>query len=350
MSSTYFDPDELFNRENSSPLNLREFFRKKRDNIAALIGQPLSTAFLKFERENPLFPLTLQLILSEAVEQIAGISISTSIWRHRGFLVCLDRAMVLYSVFEPLFTNLDQPEAAAVAAKGITSLRELMDVLWSGGWWELVRPGTIREPFDSQRMARAQRILFLQYRLVKKLTEIVEFNPAIHSILKSIPSLHQNEIIRIGMSGPIKRASGLVPQRPRVDPLYPRKSTELFYQYAYSNHSHPSIWHAYRVGYCELYLAVNRLFFLLKDYIPPPTSVDRKIDSVTGDATVSLPTPLGSSYLTLSMNDGQVVYFNYVPAEMKNWRGFTQIFSRSDETNYPLILPLFDPKIQIGEI
>ena len=348
MSTTYFDTDELLDGEKSFPLDLREFFQKRRDFFATLIDQSLETAFIKLGREIPLLPITLQLMLSEAVEHIAGISISKDIWRHRGFLACLERAKVLYSVFESLFASLDQAKASVVVSKGVSALNRLMNDLWSGGSWGLVRPGTIQKPFNPQETGKALQILHFQLLLAKKLGEIVEFNPTIQTTLDNIPTLHREEILWSGMTGPLKRASGLHLNRKRVNTVYPHKSTEYFFQYAYSNLSHPSVWQAYRICYVELYLSINRLYFLLNDYSPPARKDDLDLAAVTGETTIHLSTPLGSSYLTLSMNEGQVAYFNYVPAEMKNWRGFSKIFSLSVEVHHNLLMPLFAPKTQIG--
>ncbi|MFW9854530.1 MAG: hypothetical protein ACFFFG_05700 [Candidatus Thorarchaeota archaeon] len=351
MPSTDADNWMLTAKEDRTPLKLPDLFQKRNAQFNDLINKPLATTFSIFEEMDPTVPVTLQLLISEAIEQITGILIPESVLFHRAFLACLERAKVLYSVFELLFTNLNHSHSAAIASNGISSLQDLTNLLWGGGFRQLVRPGIICKPFDIRNVSKGVTILSSQINVAKKIARMIEFDPRLVNNLKSIPIISQEDVLDTGLTGPVKRAAGLISSKPKRDPLYPNKSIEFIYQYALSSSSDPVLWHAYRVCYGELYLALNRLVFLLKEYDPPLLHLDSDhLGTISGDATVFLPSPLGHTYLTLGMSGDRVEYINLVSSQIKNWKGFTRILTKVEETDHKIIMPLFNPGVGLKGI
>ncbi|MFW9778052.1 MAG: hypothetical protein ACFFE8_04295 [Candidatus Heimdallarchaeota archaeon] len=351
MSSNDDDTWERTEKEGRAPLKLPDLFQKRNTQFNDLISKPLSKAFSIFEEMDPAIPVTLQLLLSEAVEQIRGILIPKSVLFHRAFLACFERAKVLYSLFESLFANLNHSQGATFAASGISSIEELTNLLWGGGFQELVRPGMICKPFEIRNISKGVTILSSQIHVANKIAKMIESDPRLVSSLKSIPILSQEDVLQTGLTGPLKRAAGLISSRPKRDPPYPVKSIEFIYQYALSSSYNPVLWHAYRICYGELYLALNRLVFLLKEYDPTMSHPDsNSLRTAEGDATIFLPSPLGHTYLTLGLYEDRVQYLNYISSQIKNWKGFTRILTKFEETNQKLIMPLFNPVVVLNGI
>ena len=104
------------------------------------------------------------------------------------------------------------------------------------------------------------------------------------------------------------------------------------------------MWTTYRICYAELLLSLNRLTLLLNSYSMVQSNSEREI---SGEFTTSFNLPLGTTHLTLSIEDDKIVYFNHIPVKMTNMAGLTRILSQNDDPSHPLILPVYDPLLPL---
>ena len=66
-----------------------------------------------------------------------------------------------------------------------------------------------------------------------------------------------------------------------------------------------------------------------------------------GQFTYSIPVSLGVNYLTIELEGNQVKYINFIPFELGNLQGITELISRNSKEIHPLLLLFLNPEISL---
>lgn len=325
------------------PSNLTEYLRLKREKQRLRTDVTLSELFSSLETEQSLNIISRQIHLSETIELIMGILVTSDMTQYRGLLLNFERVMIYFYLFHRIFQLLKEFQMAKAALRGYSSFQRIFETLWELKVpYGVIRPAAITQPLLEGKIPKIRHIFQDQEKISRRISKHIERKIKIKDTLKKFDLLSPDDTKSIGLTGPIARASGVLPVLNPITSTYPRKSAQDFIQYTHTSES--NLWASLRVGYVELILALNRISLLLKAY---PASVETiSQETVNGEITSSFLTTLGNSYLTINISDGTVKYFNYIPDQMTNMVGITKLLSMCPDELKSIILLLYNPEIQ----
>ncbi|MFX1286416.1 MAG: hypothetical protein ACFFB5_22465 [Promethearchaeota archaeon] len=325
-----------------TPSDLTKYLSKRRAREKLRTDMSLSKLFLLLEREHSINSISNQVHLSETIELIGGTLISEDIKHYRGLLLNIERTMIYFYLFYWILRFLREHKIAELSYTCYSSFQHIFESLWQVRYpCGLIRPNSIVLPFNLSKIPEIQKIIFFQQKNAWLIAKYIERKLKIKNTVKGLEILSLDNVKTSGITGPIARASGLVPSLISPTPILTRQSAQIYLKYAYAKDN--NVLNVLRVGYVEMILALNRISQLLKDF--PSKTLDTLIKPLNGEATSTFSTVLGESHLTVNISDNKVRYFNFIPPQMSNMTGFLKILSTCPITIKPIILLFFDPEI-----
>lgn len=340
---SHFNP-EIFSHllSTMTPSDLTRYLRDRRYKQRLMTDIPLSKLFFLFERERHLNTISHQIHLSETIELIKGTIVSDDIKQYRGLLLNIERTMIYFYLFYWFFRFSENHKAARMSFGGFSSFQYIFEFLWELRFpWGSIRPSATLMPIHISKIPKIREITSFQLRTAWQIAKCIERKSDSKSTLNRTEILSPKNVKNTGITGPIARASGVIPSLVTLSSIPTRQSAQLLLKYAYASDN--NLLNVLRVSYAELILALIKISQLLKEF--PGRSLDTSINSSNGEATSSFITILGECHLTVNISEDQVTYFNYIPPQMTNIAGFKKILSTCPKSLRPIILLFYDPEI-----
>ena len=304
----------------------------------------ISKVFDILEVNQPLFSLSRQIILSSSIEKITGTFISDKMQIYRGFLLNWEKILILFHLFEKIAKIEGLNGVQNSASQGIISNKDTFEDLWGERFpLAVVRPGLANKTLDYNSPLKIQNMINAQRRLSKKVIKGIRGSSNLKNKLKNIVLLSKAELLNTGLTGPIARASNINPPIFNLASNRSQRNFLFFQQYAYT--SSPSPLAFLEICFTELQLALERLSFLVA-HLHGKLEMN-SVRETQGQFTYSIPVSLGVNYLTIELEGNQVKYINFIPFELGNLQGITELISRNSKEIHPLLLLFLNPEISL---
>ncbi len=304
----------------------------------------ISKVFDILEVKQPLFALSRQIMLSSSIEKITGTFISDKMQIYRGFLLTWEKILILFYLFEKIAKIEGLNGVRNSASQGIISNQDTFEDLWGERFpIAVVRPGLANKTLDYNSPLKIQNMINSQRRLSKKIIKGIRGSSNLRNRLKNIVILSKAEILTTGLTGPIARASNINPPIISLTSNSSQKDFLFYQQYAYA--SSPSPLALLEICFTELQLAIERLSFLAH-YLHGHIEVN-SIRETQGHFTCLFPVCFGVNYLTIELEGNQVKYINFIPFELGNLYGITELISKNSKKIHLFLLLFLNPEISL---
>lgn len=321
-------------------IDLNEILKIKNHKQTIMTNNSLSNLFLLLERGDSLTSISRQVALSEVIELISGSIVSDNIWRYRGLLLNIERAMTYFYLFDKIFQYFGDLNYSQLAYECFEDFQQIFEIAWEIRFpWGFIRPGAMLEPIEIHNIPKIKKILLSQEINAYSIAKRIEKSAKLRKNLQEVKMLENNGMRKSGITGPINRTLGILPNPIHVSTETVRKSSEYFIQYAYTKKS--NLWNLLRVSYAELILALNRIFKLLKPFSAEKKDLTKK--EIFGDFITTFQTVFGEGYLSVSISYSKVSYFNYIPPQIVNRMGIEQLIEKCPRSLCPLIILYYQP-------
>ncbi|NHJ00774.1 MAG: hypothetical protein EAX86_01475 [Candidatus Heimdallarchaeota archaeon] len=328
---------------NTQTFNLEEYISEKRKQFASKRNLPVEEVFNTLEKESPLFSISRQIHLSEAIEYISGVKVPVVLQRYRGFLLNLETALIYFCLFTNYFNYLENENAEMEVNRGYIANQQIFEVINRERFpWNLVRPAITPPPLESDQVSNIRRFLDVQKNIAIKIAKKVE------KIEYSSPSFYEDlftpeEIKKLGITGPITRIQGILPKNQTTSTINPPASRFLKFSYTTEN----NMTTLFRIAYAELILALNQASVLLGEF-KPIYDAGFSIPPKIGECTSTFTNILGNCHLTIQISNDNIKYFNIVPQQVSNYSGMKELLSRG--LNNRFLLLFYDPELRISAV
>ncbi len=323
-------------------IDFNEILKIKNHKQTIMTNISLSNLFLLLERGDSLTSISRQVVLSEIIELISGSIVSDNIWKYRGLLLNIERAMAYFYLFDKIFQYFGDSNYSHLAYECFLAFQQIFEIAWEIRFpWGFIRPGAMLEPIEIHNIPKIKKILLFQELSASSIAKRIEKSAKLRKQLQEVKILENDEIRKSGITGPINRTLGILPNPIHVSTEIARKSSEYFIQYAYTRKS--NLWNLLRVSYAELILALNRISKLLKPFNVEKNDLTKK--EIFGDFINTFQTVFGEGYLTVSISHSKVSYFNYIPPQIVNRLGIEQLIEKCPPSIHPLLLLYYQPVI-----
>jgi hypothetical protein len=304
----------------------------------------ISKAFEILTKNQPFLAFSHQIMMSASIERITGTFISKKNQLLRGFLLNWEKTLLLFHFFQQIGENEDLINVQNSANRGTTSIRNLFEDIWGESFpCSVIRPGEVNTSFDLETTTRIYNELNYHRRLCKQITKEILDSRSLKNRVKGISFLSRDEILNTGIAGPFARVLNINPKKTGLTTSFDLSSPQFYQQYAYASSFYPFA--LIEICLTELNLALERLSLLL-----PKIQGQIKVNDIResqGQFTCSLPVCFGVNHLSIELDYDLVKYINFIPFEMGNLLGITELIRKNEKDLYPLLFLYLNPEITI---
>ena len=320
----------------------KEYWLQQKSIHHKLQNQPYVNVISILETDQPLVALSRQIFLSETIEKLTGQFISEKMVKYRGFLLNWEKVLSIFSILFNISKVFSISKLSSNTYRGFTSVQDTFEDLWGSRFpINVMRPGIALKQLDHTTIPKVMRSINVQRKLAKKVSNSIESSDILKTGLKDMAYLSNSELVKKRLTGPIARASGVI--SPLIDlPIGKNQKTSYFYtQFAYGKT--PSPLRFMEICYRELILALERMVILLPKF--QGTLGESTLPENSGQLSTSYPITFGVNHLTIELEGSRTKYVNFIPFEVGNVEGISQLLVKNSETLTSYILSFLNPEI-----